>query len=152
MCLYHTGVRPPSFLGSPPVIRKFLALAVAISVSANASAEPIKLANNPALSPDGNLLAFDWNGDIWTVPTSGGVAKQLTQHPSRDRQPKFSPDGRTIAFISDRDGAAQAYTMPVDGGPPAQLTFNTAGCSLVDWTPDGKRLLLYGNRDAAWRR
>jgi tricorn protease len=134
------------------VSRAIFAATLLFASTAAVFAEPIRLANNPALSPDGHTLAFDWNGDIWTVPTSGGVARQLTQHPARDRQPKFSPDGKQIAFISDRDGAAQAYTMPVDGGAPAQVTFNTAGCSLVDWTPDGKRLLLHGNRDAAWRR
>lgn len=132
--------------------RSVLAAALALNIASHAAADPIRLANNPALSPDGHLLAFDWNGDIWTVSVNGGVAKQLTAHSGRDRQPKFSPDGKQIAFISDRDGANQAYTMPVDGGPPTQVTFHTAGCSLVDWTPDGKRLLLHGNRDHAWRR
>src|SRR5262245_47751745 len=59
-----------------------------------AGREPIRLANNPALSPNGAELAFDWNGDIWSVPTVGGVAKQLTAHPaaivSRNSHPTAS--------------------------------------------------------------
>ena len=57
------------------------------------AAEVIRLANNPALSPNGATLAFDWDGDVWTVPTAGGVARRLTNHPARDREPRFSPDG-----------------------------------------------------------
>jgi tricorn protease len=134
------------------VHRNLIAAFVCLISAATVAADPIRLANNPALSPDGQLLAFDWNGDIWSVSVNGGTARQLTAHSGRDRQPKFSPDGKQLAFVSDRNGSPQAYTMPVEGGPPAQVTFHTAGCSLVDWTPDGKRLLLHGSRDHFWRR
>lgn len=123
-------------------------LLAALPVSAR---ESIRLANNPALSPDGALLAFDWNGDVWTAPTNGGAARQLTQHPGRDREPKFSPDGKEIAFISDRDGSPQVYVVPVAGGTPRQITFHTAGHTLEEWLPDGKSLLVSGQRDHFWR-
>jgi tricorn protease len=113
--------------------------------------ENIFLAANPSLSPDGTMLAFDWNGDIWTVPTSGGVARQLTQHPARDREPKFSPDGKEIAFTSEREGSYQVYVMPAEGGTPEQLTYHTAGYSLQGWLPDGKGLLVQAARDHFWR-
>ena len=108
-----------------------LACAGQLAVGATPSAgEVIRLANHPALSPDGATLAFDWNGDIWTVPSAGGVARPLTSHPARDSEPKFSPDGKEIAFISDREGSAQVFIMPAEGGAPRQLTFHTAGYAL----------------------
>src|SRR5262245_11999487 len=113
--------------------------------------ERIRLANNPALSPDGSVLAFDWNGDIWTVGINAGRAKRLTAHPAKDRQPKFSPDGKQIAFISDREGSPQVFVMPAEGGTPVQLTFHTAGYELLGWAPDGKRLLVSSQRDHFWR-
>ena len=113
--------------------------------------EAIRLASDPALSPDGSTLAFVWRGDIWTVPVTGGVARQLTQHPARDSQPCFSPDGREIAFISNRDGSRQVYVMPAQGGTPEQLTFHTSGYSLEEWSPDGQSLLVNGSRDHFWR-
>ncbi len=105
-------------------------LAVALVLLAGRAAEAreaIRLANNPALSPDGQWLAFDWNGDIWIAPGQGGEARPLTAHRRRDTQPKFAPDGKTIAFISDRDGSPQVFTIPFDGGQPTQLTYHTAG-------------------------
>jgi tricorn protease len=89
--------------------------------------EAIHLASHPALSPDGTTLAFDWNGDVWTVPVTGGVARPLTRHPAHDREPKFSPDGKEIAFTSDRTGSYQVYVVPASGGTPRQLTHHTAG-------------------------
>ncbi|HEV3146667.1 MAG TPA: S41 family peptidase [Gemmataceae bacterium] len=125
---------------------------VFVSICALASAEErIRLANNPALSPDGSVLAFDWNGDIWTVGINGGRAKRLTAHPAKDRQPKFSPDGKQIAFVSEREGTPQVFVMSAEGGSPVQMTFHTAGYELLGWAPDGKRLLVSSQRDNFWR-
>ncbi len=133
-------------------MKSFLTLvAFLLLAGAAAAKEPIRLPNNPSVSPDGATVAFDWNGDLWTVPTAGGAARQLTSHQGRDAQPKFSPDGKEIAFVSDRDGSLQVYVMPAQGGTPRQLTFHTAGYSLQDWTPDGQALLVSGQRDHYWR-
>ena len=113
--------------------------------------EEIRLGSDPALSPDGLTLAFAWRGDIWVVPSEGGVARQLTQHPSNDKQPSFSPNGSEIAFISDRDAGDQVYVVPVEGGTPKQLTFNTSGYSLEEWYPSGDALLVSANRDYFWQ-
>ena len=99
------------------------------ATSASAS-EPIRLASNPNLSADGQSLAFDWNGDIWIAPATGGEARQLTAQSARNTQPKFAPDGKSIAFISDRDGSPCVYAVPMHGGVPNQLTFHTAGAAL----------------------
>lgn len=121
-----------------------------IPLHANA-AEPIKLANNPSLSPDGQLLAFDWNGDIWLVPSAGGEAKQRTANPARDTHPRFSPNGKDLAFVSDREGAQHIYTMSVDGSAPKQLTFHSAGSLVQEWSSDGQSLLIKATRDHFWR-
>lgn len=112
---------------------------------------PIKLAADPALSPDGRTLAFAWNGDIWLVSSKGGRAKPLTHHEADDAQPAFSPDGLEIAFVSDRDTGRQVYVMPIAGGKPKQLTFHTQGYALAEWAPQGDRLLVGSSRDHFWR-
>ncbi len=119
-------------------------------ISPTAAREPIRLPNNPALSPDGKLLAFDWHGDIWVASSGGGAARQLTTHPGKDSQPKFSPDGQEIAFISDREGSTQVFTVPVQGGSPRQVAFHTAGYALQEYTADGN-LLVKATRDHFWR-
>jgi tricorn protease len=137
---------------------RFLLLTFALAITSLAASQPhaaepgmnLRLVNNPALSPDGQLLAFDWNGDIWLASSNGGNVKQLTTHPGRDRDPKFSPDGKTIAFISDRDAGNQVYLLPVEGGTPKQVTFNTAGYNLLGWHADGKHVITSGLRDHYW--
>jgi len=122
----------------------------AIAETDDSPEEAIRLASDPALSPDGSTLVFAWRRDIWTVPVDGGAARQLTQHPANDGQPHFSPDGKEIAFFSDRDRGRQIYVMPVQGGTPERLTFHTSGYYLEDWFPDGQSLLVSGNRDHFW--
>jgi len=119
-------------------------------VESELSTEPIRLASDPALSPDGSTLAFGWRGDIWTVPTTGGAAQQLTQNPALDSHPHFSPDSKEIAFRSTRQGGAQVYVMPAQGGKPEQLTYHTSGYRLEDWYPDGQSLLVSGSRVHFW--
>ena len=116
------------------------------------AAEPIRLANDPALSPDGKQLVFSYNGDLWSVPATGGTARPLTRHEGKDKSPRFSPDGKQIAFVSDRDGSAQIYIMPAEGGPARQITHHTGGQSLADWYPDGKAILTHAGRDHYWRK
>ena len=117
-----------------------------------ASAETVRLVHEPALSPDGKTVAFGWMGDIWTVSTDGGRATRLTTHPALDSGAAFSPDGKQIAFNSEREGSKLLYSMPSNGGEPKQLTFHTDGCDLREWTPDGKGLLVGLGRDYSWMR
>lgn len=112
----------------------------------------VKLASEPTLSPDGSRLIFVWQDDLWTVMTKGGRARRLTFGASRESQPKFSPDGKQVAFVSDRTGSQQVFVMPLTGGTPEQLTFHTAGFSLEQWLDDGEHLLVKASRDHFWRR
>ena len=115
-------------------------------------AAEIRMPANPSVSPDGTKVTFDWNGDIWVTSTQGGKATRLTSHSSKDREPKFSPDGKTIAFVSDREGGAyQIFVMDAAGGPVRQITHHTAGFNLQGWAHDGKALLATSIRDHAWR-
>jgi len=114
-------------------------------------AAPVRLANRPALSPDGATVAFSWGGDVWTVPTGGGRARALTRHPAADRDPEFSPDGKQIAFVSDRQGSPGLYVMPAEGGIPRQVGFHSAGYAPQGWAPDGRSILVSAPRDHFWR-
>jgi Tol biopolymer transport system component len=107
---------------------------------------------DPALSPDGRTLYFSWRGDLWTAPTAGGAARRLTAHPARDLTPRVSPDGRELAFVSDRTGSMQVFTMPAAGGAPRQVTLHTEGYRLLEWAPDGSGFLVSATRDHWWRR
>ncbi len=79
----------------------------------------------PAISPDGKTIAFCYQGDIFTVPSTGGTATQLTTNPAYDTNPVWSPDGSTIAFASDREGSMDVYVMSAKGGAPKRLTTNS---------------------------
>ncbi len=109
--------------------------------------EPAKFLRSPALSPDGSKIAFSYLGDIWVVPAEGGMATRLTVHPAHDIRPKFSPDGKWIAFNSNREGNYDIYLMPAFGGKPKRLTFHSADDILGDWSPDGKWIVFSSNRD-----
>ena len=80
----------------------------------------------PAISPDGKTIAFTYCGDIFTVPADGGRATQLTTHPAHDTRPVWSPDGRQIAFASDRNGGFDVFIMSRYGGAPTRLTTHSA--------------------------
>lgn len=95
------------------------------------------------LSPDGGTIVFDLLGDLYSIPFGGGEAKSLTSGMAWDMQPSFSPDGRWIAFTSDRDGADNIWVMPADGGEARQIT--KEDFRLVNspaWTPDGQFIVV----------
>lgn len=107
----------------------------------------------PAISPDGTTLVFTYRGDLYSVPTSGGVARQLTTHPAHDFMPVWSPDGRQIAFASDRHGDFDLFVIPAEGGEPRRLTFHSTDEFPYSFTADGSAVIYGAARlDAAENR
>lgn len=97
----------------------------AASVGASAQTAPLWL-RTPAISPDGSTIAFTYKGHIYTVPAQGGAARMLTSGDGFDSAPVWSPNGKLIAFASDREGSDDVYVVEAKGGTPTRLTFNSA--------------------------
>jgi dipeptidyl aminopeptidase/acylaminoacyl peptidase len=135
-----------------------LNLAVAFCANAQAPAkhpltfdELIKLhrISAPAVSPDGKWVAYGVStpdleanrsvSDIWVVGLAGGDPIQLTQS-GKDSAPSWAPDGKTLAFLSARDGSSQVYLISMEGGEAKKLTTLSTGADLFKWSPDGKSL------------
>ena len=123
---------------------------VALTASAASAQEPIRFARTPDISPDGKLVAFSYLGDIWTVEAIGGVARPVTMHEAHDINPVFSPDGKQIAFSSNRHGSYDVFVVPAVGGKPKRLTFDHASDTVTGWTPDGKHVVFSSNRSTAY--
>ena len=97
----------------------------------------------PAISPDGRTIAFAWRGNLWSVPSAGGVATALTVGSAcSNTMPVWSPDGSRIAFASDRNGNFDVYVMPATGGEATRLTFHSADEVPTSFTPDGRHVLF----------
>jgi len=105
-------------------------------------------------------VVFYYGGDLWLASTSGGVARRITSGQGRELFPKFSPDGKWIAFTGQYDGNFNVYVMPSEGGQPKQLTFYQGSArqlndrmgindEVVTWTPDSKRIVFLTRRDAS---
>ena len=73
-----------------------------------------------------NKVAFTYLGDIWTATTDGGDLRRLTVHTARDAWPRWSPDGKWIAFSSARYGNLDVFIVPAEGGQPTRLTWHSA--------------------------
>jgi len=110
----------------------------------------LKRLSDPQLSPDGARIAFvltevsldanTRNNDIWVVPSAGGAAAKLAGTEASEDRPRWSPDGRQIAFVSTRGGSQQIWVIPAAGGEARQLTSIATGASGVTWSPDGNWL------------
>ena len=95
------------------------------------------------VSPDGSTIVFDLLGDLYTVPIGGGSATRLTSGMAYDVQPRYSPDGASLAFVSDRSGREQVWTLDLASGDTTQLTSGRGSDVLSpEWTPDGDYLVV----------
>lgn len=103
------------------------------------------------VSPDGRTIAFDLLGDLYTIPITGGHATRLTKGLAYDMQPRFSPDGKTLVYVSDQSGDDNLHLIGADGQGQRQLTFDRGGSYLSpDWTPDGDYIVTSKGAADAW--
>jgi len=98
------------------------------------------LVMGPEISPDGETIAFNYQGDLWTVSSDGGRPHRLTIHEGYDANPRWSEDGRLIAFNSDRFGNDDVFVINPKGGQPRRLTFHSGDDHVTDIHPDGRVL------------
>src|SRR5580700_6333657 len=121
-----------------------LLISVVSTPGSQAAPGETKLMRYPDVSRD--HVVFVYAGDLWLSPRAGGTARRLTTHPGEEVHPKFSPDGKWIAFTGDYDGNTDVYVMPSAGGEPRRLTYHPAADNVLGWTPDGKKILFRPNR------
>ena len=96
----------------------------------------------PAISPDGKTIAFSFEGHLFVVPSTGGLAQPLTAGTAVDTSPVWSPDGKSIAFASDRYGNFDVFIMPSTGGEAKRLTYHSTREVPSSFTADDKAVIF----------
>ena len=112
---------------------------------ASAFAEELPIVRDvhyPALNADATKVAFCYQGDLWVAKVDDGIATRLTVSDAYEARPRWSPDGSTIAFISDRHGSDDIFTVPAAGGHIERVTHHSASDVICDWSADGTKLLF----------
>ena len=100
----------------------------------------------PSLSPDASKISFSYQGDIWTMPVSGGVARRLTIHESYESKPQWSPDGTQILFQGNRFGNNDLFVVDTNGSVPKRLTHHSTNDGDARWGSDGQ--IIFNTRRA----
>ena len=131
-----------------------LLVSAAFGASASGGTSERPLIMQPEISPDGTQIAFSYQGDIWTMSTSGTNPNRLTIHEGYESSPKWSKNGNSIAFSSDRFGNDDVFIMPSEGGRPDRLTYHSASDRVLGFTNDNQVLFntrrLYAEVEREW--
>ena len=112
----------------------------ALALTLSATAQTPSWIRRNSISPDGNTIAFSYKGDIYTVPASGGQARQLTSNQAFDSNPIWTRDGKNIVFISYRESGKDIYITSEDGGVPRRITNLPGNETPLAVLPDGSIL------------
>jgi len=108
------------------------------------SAAPVKLARHPDYNA--GKITFSYLGDIWTASEDGSNVRRITDNRAREVYPRFSPDGKWIAFSSNRYGNSDVFVVPAGGGTPRRLTYHTGNDEVVGWTRDSQNVIFRAAR------
>ena len=134
-------------LGVSSLASLLICLFVPLLAAPTAAPAPTRLLRQPTISA--THIAFAYANNIWSVERAGGVARRLTSFQGATVNPKFSPDGRQIAFSAEYSGNVDVYVVAAEGGEPRRLTWHPGGDVVQGWTPDGKSVLFASSR-ATW--
>lgn len=129
-------------------LRSYFAFSAVLAlISTSYAVEGTRLLRQPDLSAQ--HLVFLYGGDIWLSNRDGSAPRQLTNHPAPEFSPKFSPDGKWIAFSATYDNNTDVYVMPASGGSATRLTWHPGADIVNGWSPDSKQVLFASNREVA---
>ena len=112
------------------------------------SAEDTRLLRTPDIHND--QVVFVYGGDLYTISEAGGIARKLTSGVGGEGFPKFSPDGKHIAFTAQYDGNLDVYIIPSEGGEPKRLTYHPHFDLTLDWTADSKKIIFRSTRKSGF--
>jgi tricorn protease len=129
------------------VSRAVLTTAAFVAFAPAASQAQTRMLRSPTVSK--TQIAFAYANNIWTVDRAGGMARRITSFQGQTENPKFSPDGKLIAFSAQYAGNTDVYVVPAEGGEPKRLTWHPGGDVVQGWTHDGKSVLFQSTR-ATW--
>ncbi|MBK8056732.1 MAG: PD40 domain-containing protein [Gemmatimonadetes bacterium] len=132
--------------GSSRRVTLLVAGLLAVSGS-DAAAQGTRLLRQPNASATHVVVSYA--SDLWIAPRTGGAARRLTSHPGVESNPRFSPDGRWIAFTGEYGGNPDVYVVSTEGGEPRRLTWHPHNDVVQGWTPDGTRILFASERGTA---
>ncbi len=128
-------------------MNRLLCFAILIlSFNSSTLAQQPSFLSYPTLSPDGNIIVFSFDGDLWQVPSDGGTALRLTAMDGNEICPRISPDGQWLAFSSNQNGNMDVYMMPLKGGEIRQLTHHEAVDEVDSWSWDSKNIYFTSSR------
>src|SRR6478752_5655924 len=138
---------PPAHSNRARLMRQIrFALILAVLAAAPVAAQT-RMLRSPTVSE--KHIAFAYANNIWIVDRAGGAARRLTSFQGETQNPKFSPDGKWIAFSAEYGGNTDVYVVPAGGGEPKRLTWHPGADVVQGWTPDGKSIVFNSSR-ATW--
>ncbi len=125
----------------------FILVLTSVFISQSLQAQENKLIRQPDIS--NSRIVFSYGNDLWTVDRNGGEASRLTSFEGSETHPKFSRDGKTVAFTGQYDGNIDVYVVPVEGGEPKRLTWHPGNDVVTGWSPDGQSVIFESGRTGA---